>query len=143
MMPTSYAAASAGREQMNEQTQAMCFMAGANSIFLRLQTADHANPEEDKDLQLFRKLGLNPQQTAVLAGDNEQQQRLEQALMTRTPTNITTRQHYELAGKSTRRSMRGAPPMPCVAVIRWREPDAGWWRIIASIATFPVTIIQV
>lgn len=40
------------------------------------------NPEEDKDLQLFRKLGLNPQQTAVLAGDNEQQQRLEQALMT-------------------------------------------------------------
>ncbi|EFA2336054.1 biotin synthase, partial [Klebsiella pneumoniae] len=32
--------------------------------------------------QLFRKLGLNPQQTAVLAGDNEQQQRLEQALMT-------------------------------------------------------------
>ena len=35
-----------------------------------------------KYLQLFRKLGLNPQQTAVLAGDNEQQQRLEQALMT-------------------------------------------------------------
>ncbi|MCL7660318.1 biotin synthase, partial [Klebsiella pneumoniae] len=32
--------------------------------------------------QLFRKLGLNPQQTAVLAGDNEQQQRLEQALRT-------------------------------------------------------------
>lgn len=50
--------------------------------FLRLQTADYAESEEDKDLQLFRKLGLNPQQTAVLAGDNEQQQRLEQALMT-------------------------------------------------------------
>ncbi len=31
---------------------------------------------------MFRKLGLNPQQTAVLAGDNEQQQRLEQALVT-------------------------------------------------------------
>ena len=40
------------------------------------------NPNEDKDLLLFRKLGLNPQQTAVLAGDNEQQQRLEQALRT-------------------------------------------------------------
>ncbi|NYZ50487.1 biotin synthase, partial [Escherichia coli] len=69
-------------EQMNEQTQAMCFMAGANSIFYGCKLLTTPNPEEDKDLQLFRKLGLNPQQTAVLAGDKEQQQRLEQALMT-------------------------------------------------------------
>ncbi|WP_220765955.1 biotin synthase BioB [Escherichia coli] len=82
MMPTSYVRLSAGREQMNEQTQAMCFMAGANSIFYGCKLLTTLNPEEDKDLQLFRKLGLNPQQTAVLAGDNEQQQRLEQALMT-------------------------------------------------------------
>ena len=79
---TSYVRLSAGREQMNEQTQAMCFMAGANSIFYGCKLLTTPNPEEDKDLQLFRKLGLNPQQTAVLAGDNEQQQRLEQALMT-------------------------------------------------------------
>lgn len=82
MMPTSCVRLSAGREQMNEQTQAMCFMAGANSIFYGCKLLTTPNPEEDKDLQLFRKLGLNPQQTAVLAGDNEQQQRLEQALMT-------------------------------------------------------------
>ena len=82
MMPTSYGRLAAGREQMNEQTQAMCFMAGANSIFYGCKLLTTPNPEEDKDLQLFRKLGLNPQQTAVLAGDNEQQQRLEQALMT-------------------------------------------------------------
>ncbi|EHR0743309.1 biotin synthase BioB [Escherichia coli] len=82
MMPTSYVRLSAGREQMNEQTQAMCFMAGANSIFYGCKLLTTPNPEEDKDLQLFRKLGLNSQQTAVLAGDNEQQQRLEQALMT-------------------------------------------------------------
>ena len=82
MMPTSYVRLSAGREQMNEQTQAMCCMAGANSIFYGCKLLTTPNPEEDKDLQLFRKLGLNPQQTAVLAGDNEQQQRLEQALMT-------------------------------------------------------------
>ncbi|EKN1771990.1 biotin synthase BioB [Escherichia coli] len=82
MMPTSYVRLSAGREQMNEQTQTMCFMAGANSIFYGCKLLTTPNPEEDKDLQLFRKLGLNPQQTAVLAGDNEQQQRLEQALMT-------------------------------------------------------------
>mgnify|MGYP004711599979 FL=1 len=82
MMPTSYVRLSAGREQMNEQTQAMCFMAGANSIFYGCKLLTTPNPEEDKDLILFRKLGLNPQQTAVSAGDNEQQQRLEQALLT-------------------------------------------------------------
>ena len=82
MMPTSYVRLSAGREQMNEQTQAMCFMAGANSIFYGCKLLTTPNPEEDKDLQLFRKLGINPQQTAVLEGDNEQQQRLEQALLT-------------------------------------------------------------
>ncbi|ELY4470089.1 biotin synthase BioB [Cronobacter sakazakii] len=80
MMPTSYVRLSAGREQMNEQTQAMCFMAGANSIFYGCKLLTTPNPEEDKDLQLFRKLGLNPQQTAVMAGDNEQQERLEHAL---------------------------------------------------------------
>ena len=82
MMPTSYVRLSAGREQMNEQTQAMCFMAGANSIFYGCKLLTTPNPEEDKDLQLFHKLGLNPQQTAVLAGDNEQRARLEQALLT-------------------------------------------------------------
>ncbi|NCH87812.1 biotin synthase [Cronobacter dublinensis] len=80
MMPTSYVRLSAGREQMSEQTQAMCFMAGANSIFYGCKLLTTPNPEEDKDLQLFRKLGINTQQTAVLAGDNEQQQRLEHAL---------------------------------------------------------------
>ena len=80
MMPTSFVRLSAGREQMNEQTQAMCFMAGANSIFYGCKLLTTPNPEEDKDLQLFRKLGINPQQTAVLAGDNEQQTRLEHAL---------------------------------------------------------------
>lgn len=82
MMPTSHVRLSAGREQMNEQTQAMCFMAGANSVFYGCKLLTTPNPEEDKDLQLFRKLGLNPQQTMVTAGDNEQQQRLEQALKT-------------------------------------------------------------
>ncbi|MFO6485080.1 biotin synthase BioB [Escherichia coli] len=82
MMPTSYVRLSAGRPA-DERTDSGDVLYGRRKLdFLRLQTADHANPEEDKDLQLFRKLGLNPQQTAVLAGDNEQQQRLEQALIT-------------------------------------------------------------
>jgi biotin synthase len=82
MMPTSHVRLSAGREKMNEQTQAMCFMAGANSIFYGCKLLTTPNPEEDKDLQLFRKLGMNPEQTVVLSGDIEQQQKLEQALMT-------------------------------------------------------------
>jgi biotin synthase len=81
MMPTSFVRLSAGREQMSEQTQAMCFMAGANSIFYGCKLLTTANPEEDKDLQLFRKLGLNPQQTTTDAGDNEQQQQLTDQLL--------------------------------------------------------------
>jgi len=76
LMPTSYVRLSAGREQMNEQTQAMCFMAGANSIFYGCKLLTTPNPEEDRDLQLFRKLGINPQHSPALAGDNEQQQQL-------------------------------------------------------------------
>ncbi|PWC16223.1 biotin synthase [Brenneria roseae subsp. roseae] len=81
MMPSSYVRLSAGREQMNEQTQAMCFMAGANSIFYGCKLLTTPNPKEDKDLALFRKLGLNPQQTEVEYGDNQQQQRLTDQLI--------------------------------------------------------------
>jgi biotin synthase len=81
MMPASYVRLSAGREQMNEQTQAMCFMAGANSIFYGCKLLTTSNPEEDKDLRLFRKLGLNPQQTATEYGDNQQQQVLTEQLL--------------------------------------------------------------
>jgi biotin synthase len=77
---------------MNEQTQAMCFMAGANSIFYGCKLLTTPNPEEDKDLQLFRKLGLNPQQTEVLNGDKAQQEQLEQQLM-----NADTAQYYNAA----------------------------------------------
>ncbi len=61
MMPTSFVRLSAGREKMNEQSQALCFMAGANSIFYGQKLLTTANPNEDKDLQLFAKLGLNTQ----------------------------------------------------------------------------------
>ncbi|BFI91187.1 biotin synthase BioB [Enterobacterales bacterium endosymbiont of Anomoneura mori] len=58
MMPSSYIRLSAGRENMNEQTQAMCFMSGANSIFYGCKLLTTPNPEEDKDLKLLKKLGL-------------------------------------------------------------------------------------
>ena len=72
MMPRSYVRLSAGREQMSEQTQAFCFMAGANSIFYGCKLLTTTNPTEDKDHQLFRKLGLNPERLSVSMGDQQQ-----------------------------------------------------------------------
>lgn len=61
MMPASHVRLSAGRTEMSDEMQAMCFFAGANSLFYgdRLLTTD--NPEADHDLQLFQRLGLNMQ----------------------------------------------------------------------------------
>ena len=59
MMPKSHVRLSAGRENMSEQTQALCFMAGANSIFYGCKLLTTANPEENADMQLFKKLGIN------------------------------------------------------------------------------------
>lgn len=58
LMPKTYVRLSAGREHLSEETQALCFFAGANSIFLgeKLLTAD--NPKPEKDDALFQKLGL-------------------------------------------------------------------------------------
>lgn len=58
LMPTSHVRLSAGRTDMSDETQALCFFAGANSIFVgdTLLTAD--NPDEDQDTALFRRLGL-------------------------------------------------------------------------------------
>ena len=60
MMPKSHVRLSAGRTAMTDEMQALCFFAGANSIFVgdTLLTAD--NPGEDKDTLLFRRLGIEP-----------------------------------------------------------------------------------
>ncbi|BAB52363.1 biotin synthase [Mesorhizobium japonicum MAFF 303099] len=60
MMPKSHVRLSAGRTAMTDEMQALCFFAGANSIFVgdTLLTAD--NPGEDKDILLFRRLGMEP-----------------------------------------------------------------------------------
>ena len=58
MMPQSVVRLSAGRENMNEQTQALCFLAGANSIFYGEKLLTTANPEMERDRKLFAKLGM-------------------------------------------------------------------------------------
>ncbi|NVO29529.1 biotin synthase BioB [Donghicola sp. C2-DW-16] len=58
LMPTSHVRLSAGRSEMSDELQAMCFFAGANSIFVGETLLTAENPEEDKDAALFAKLGL-------------------------------------------------------------------------------------
>jgi biotin synthase len=59
-MPKSVVRLSAGREDMREETQALCFLAGANSIFYGPKLLTTPNPERDHDLRLLDKLGLVP-----------------------------------------------------------------------------------
>jgi biotin synthase len=61
-MPRSMVRLSAGREDMSEQTQALCFLAGANSIFYGPKLLTTANPVRDRDRVLLDKLGLSPMQ---------------------------------------------------------------------------------
>jgi biotin synthase len=59
-MPASVVRLSAGREDMSEETQALCFLAGANSIFYGPKLLTTPNPERGRDLELMEKLGLMP-----------------------------------------------------------------------------------
>ena len=69
LMPKSFVRLSAGRESMNEQMQAMCFMAGANSIFYGCKLLTTSNPETHEDVQLFTKLGINSKHTRAYSDE--------------------------------------------------------------------------
>ncbi len=60
MMPKSHVRLSAGRTAMSDELQALCFFAGANSIFVGDTLLTAENPGEDKDSALFRRLGIEP-----------------------------------------------------------------------------------
>jgi biotin synthase len=59
-LPKSVVRLSAGREDMSEAVQALCFLAGANSIFYGPKLLTTPNPERDRDRRLLKKLGLRP-----------------------------------------------------------------------------------
>lgn len=61
MLPQSHVRLSAGRSRMNEQMQALCFFAGANSIFYGDKLLTTENPEADADMLLLKKLGISPE----------------------------------------------------------------------------------
>ncbi|MCB1561061.1 MAG: biotin synthase, partial [Xanthomonadales bacterium] len=57
-MPQSMVRLSAGRETMSDELQALCFAAGANSIFYGEKLLTTSNPDEDRDQALFARLGI-------------------------------------------------------------------------------------
>jgi biotin synthase len=61
LMPRSAVRLSAGRNDMSDELQALCFLAGANSIFYGEKLLTTANPLENKDMELFARLGIKPQ----------------------------------------------------------------------------------
>jgi biotin synthase len=64
-MPASMVRLSAGRESMSDATQALCFLAGANSIFTGDKLLTAGNAGDDKDAALFARLGVKPMQAEV------------------------------------------------------------------------------
>ena len=67
LMPASVVRLSAGREQMTDEMQALCFFAGANSVFYGEKLLTTPNPDSEHDRMLFARLGLHPMAT----GDGE------------------------------------------------------------------------
>ena len=61
LMPQAHVRLSAGRTGMSDEMQALCFLAGANSIFYGEQLLTTPNPAQDRDQALFRRLGILPE----------------------------------------------------------------------------------
>ena len=70
-MPESMVRLSAGRESMSEMTQAMCFLAGANSIFTGDKLLTAPNAGDDSDAAMFARLGLKAMQIAQTPAEVE------------------------------------------------------------------------
>lgn len=70
-MPRAMVRLSAGREAMSDELQALCFLAGANSIFYGEKLLTTGNPDTERDLALFARLGLRPMAVQVDAADHD------------------------------------------------------------------------
>ncbi len=75
VMPTTTVRLSAGRTEMSPEGQALCFLAGAGSIFAGAKLLTTPNPEEDEDNALFKALGLQPR-AAYAKAENSQRPEL-------------------------------------------------------------------
>lgn len=87
MLPTSHVRLSAGREQMNEQMQALAFLAGANSIFYGDKLLTTGNPQAERDRALFARLGIQPEQRQEHA-DELHMAAIEQSVLEQRHSNL-------------------------------------------------------
>jgi biotin synthase len=65
LMPKSHVRIAAGRSEMSDEMQSLCFLAGANSIFYGDKLLTTENPDEHHDRELFRRLGIKPAEMAT------------------------------------------------------------------------------
>jgi biotin synthase len=61
LMPKAYVRLSAGRSEMSDELQALCFLAGANSVFYGEKLLTTGNPQHERDRRLFERLGIAPE----------------------------------------------------------------------------------
>ena len=69
LMPRAHVRLSAGRSEMSDEVQALCFLAGANSIFYGEKLLTTGNPDTEQDLDLFRRLGIEPEARADVTAE--------------------------------------------------------------------------
>jgi len=72
LMPRAYVRLSAGRENMSDELQALCFLAGANSIFYGERLLTTGNPDVARDRRLFERLGLEAESAHAALGPDQQ-----------------------------------------------------------------------
>lgn len=70
MMPKSYIRFSAGRETLNNEMHMLCYLAGINSIFIGEKLLTTPNPDQNRDYQLFAKLGIQPDKSTTKTKQN-------------------------------------------------------------------------
>jgi biotin synthase len=80
LMPKSHVRLSAGREAMNEEMHTLAYFAGANSIFYGEKLLTTPNPEANKDMQLFDRLGIKPEQRTVEHCEDDVEENLHQRI---------------------------------------------------------------
>jgi biotin synthase len=97
MMPHSFVRLSAGRESMNEQTQALCYFAGANSIFYGEKLLTTVNADANSDMALLNKLGIKPLEIEV----PKKEEHLETNLMDSIVANKESHLYYDAASKNS------------------------------------------
>jgi len=99
LMPSSHVRLSAGREQMDDATQALAFLAGANSIFYGDSLLTTGNPQVERDRALFARLGLHPEPVETNAretcADDQRQQAALAAEMARQATGPVSDRFYD------------------------------------------------